>query len=246
MDLDSAKSLSQRLSEGTSLVKHHAFSSPAEVLRAQAIELEAFPERGGSPTTPRLRTLLDELDSLTSALHARECGEEPQVDGVPVSYLGRAIDLSRRCADEDGRIHPRVGAVILAGDVVLAEAYRNEDGEGGHAEQIAVEKCADPRELSGATVITTLEPCTTGRSRGRRPCSEILLRYGVGRVVIGVLDPNPAIRGRAEILFRKNGVAITHFPSGLASSIWSLNGSFIEQWTREESRSIFLYSEPGR
>ena len=51
-----------------------------------------------------------------------------------------AIDEARKSVPEnDGRPHPRVGAVVVKNGEVLATAHRGE-GEGNHAEYIALEK----------------------------------------------------------------------------------------------------------
>ena len=73
-----------------------------------------------------------------------------------------------------------------------------------HAEVEAVRACAaTPR---GATLYVTLEPCST---QGRTPpCTDLILRSGIARVVVGCADPNPRHAGRGFDLLRRAGVEV--------------------------------------
>lgn len=113
--------------------------------------------------------------------------------------LRHALELSLRGW---GRVHPNplVGAVVLAGDTVVGEGFHAEFG-GPHAEVVAL--AAAGERARGATLVTTLEPCN---HLGKQPpCSELILKAGVRRVVVGMPDPNPLARGGMEQL-RNAGV----------------------------------------
>jgi diaminohydroxyphosphoribosylaminopyrimidine deaminase/5-amino-6-(5-phosphoribosylamino)uracil reductase len=79
-----------------------------------------------------------------------------------------------------------VGAVIVAPDGgVVAEGAHAGPGT-AHAEIDALAQAGD--RSRGATVFTTLEPCNRfGRTP---PCTRALIEAGVGRVVVGSIDPN--------------------------------------------------------
>jgi diaminohydroxyphosphoribosylaminopyrimidine deaminase/5-amino-6-(5-phosphoribosylamino)uracil reductase len=200
----------------------------------ERLEMEVKVERES------LLAVFHELRNLADQVIERELGS-PLFEGIPLKWLERAVELAELSKPEDDGPRPKVGAVILSGDRLLAEASRNQDGKGGHAEQIAVESCSDPRELNGSVVLTTLEPCTVRGSRGRRPCAELLLRFGIAKVLIGLPDPNPEIRGRGDLVFRKNGITLSYFPSGLAHRLWKLNSNFIAHHTADEFRKVFLF-----
>ena len=76
-------------------------------------------------------------------------------------FMERAVEEARKSRTEDGRIHPKVGVVIVKDGKELAVAYRGELDKGEHAEFTALERKLPDVEIAGATVYTTLEPCTT-------------------------------------------------------------------------------------
>jgi diaminohydroxyphosphoribosylaminopyrimidine deaminase/5-amino-6-(5-phosphoribosylamino)uracil reductase len=119
-------------------------------------------------------------------------------------WLRRALRLAER-----GRYtvapNPRVGAVVVRGDQVLAEGHHLRPGE-PHGEAAALARLA-PGAARGATLYVNLEPCN---HQGRTPpCVDAILAAGVGRVVYCHSDPNRAAAGGRERLLGA-GVAVTH------------------------------------
>lgn len=103
-------------------------------------------------------------------------------------WLAEAIALARRCPPSQRAYS--VGAVLVeAGGAVLATGYSRENDPADHAEEAALAKVAggDPR-LPGATLFTSLEPCSRRASRPRS-CTELILAAGVGRVVFAWREP---------------------------------------------------------
>ena len=140
-------------------------------------------------------------------------------------FMERAIKLARRCRNEPGRISPKVGAIAVRDNSILGEAFRGEVAPGDHAEFILLENKLPEEPLAGATIYTTLEPCTA-RNSPKIPCVERLIERRVARVVIGVLDPNELIRGRGELRLREAGIEVTRFDPDLMSQIEELNRDF--------------------
>ncbi|MHB1156005.1 MAG: bifunctional diaminohydroxyphosphoribosylaminopyrimidine deaminase/5-amino-6-(5-phosphoribosylamino)uracil reductase RibD [Phycisphaerales bacterium] len=119
-------------------------------------------------------------------------------------YMKRALGLARRGL---GRVEPNpmVGCVIVGEGKVLGEGWHRKFG-GAHAEVEALRKALKqaPQGVRGVTVYVTLEPC--GHWGKTPPCAERLIEAGVGRVVIGTLDPVSG-HGSVERL-RGGGIAV--------------------------------------
>src|ERR1700680_3258333 len=122
----------------------------------------------------------------------------------PRELMQLAVGLAEQSRSEhDGRVHPLVGAVVERDGYILQTGFRGDFDKGKHAEESALKKFTRPSDARGATVYTTLEPCT---ERGAESCTSLLLKYGIAKLVFGMLDPNPDIRGRGEWQLEERGV----------------------------------------
>jgi diaminohydroxyphosphoribosylaminopyrimidine deaminase/5-amino-6-(5-phosphoribosylamino)uracil reductase len=136
-------------------------------------------------------------------------------------YIRRGLELAQRGSGLT-LPNPRVGAVLARGGRIIGEAWHQRAG-GPHAEARAV---ADAKKrghsVAGATLYVTLEPCST---HGRTPpCTEMILREKIARVVFAATDPNPVHAGAATRLLRAAGVEVS---SGLlADEAAALNRDF--------------------
>ncbi|MDZ4745156.1 MAG: bifunctional diaminohydroxyphosphoribosylaminopyrimidine deaminase/5-amino-6-(5-phosphoribosylamino)uracil reductase RibD [bacterium] len=111
--------------------------------------------------------------------------------------------------------NPRVGCVIVADNIVLAEGWHAEYG-GPHAEAHALASLFARPEYSDSTsmhtlpenaiVYVTLEPCSHVGKRGS--CADALLAAGARHVVIGMVDPYPEVNGRGIQRLHDNGVIV--------------------------------------
>ncbi len=160
--------------------------------------------------------------------------------------MERAIALARQSTSESGKVSPKVGAVVVRDDVVVGEAHRGEFAPGDHAEFTLLERKMPHETLAGATLYTTLEPCTT-RNQPKIACTERIVERRIRKVVIGVLDPNDAIRGRGELRLRDAGIEIARFDPDLMAEIEELNREFarLHAGARTPQRTDAQMSDPA-
>jgi diaminohydroxyphosphoribosylaminopyrimidine deaminase/5-amino-6-(5-phosphoribosylamino)uracil reductase len=117
-------------------------------------------------------------------------------------WMRRALELAER-----GRgfvePNPLVGAVVVRDGVLVGEGWHQRFG-GPHAEVYALEAAGEAAR--GATLYVTLEPCC---HHGKTPpCTDAVIRAGVGRVVAAMTDPFPHVAGRGLEWLRAAGIAV--------------------------------------
>lgn len=124
------------------------------------------------------------------------------MDSQDERWMRRALELAGQGRGRTSP-NPMVGAVLVKGRRAVGEGFHQRVG-GPHAEVNAL-RAAGP-EAEGSTLYVTLEPCTHfGRTP---PCVDAVLGAGVGRVVVGMLDVNPAVAGQGVRRLQETGVAV--------------------------------------
>lgn len=126
------------------------------------------------------------------------------------AFMARAVELSKQstpCATAY-----RVGAVIVTPDGEIFEGYTHENSPTSHAEQEAIRKAeALGVDLSGATIYSSLEPCTSRKSEPES-CTQLIIRHSFSRVVFALYEPTHlAICDGAATLVR-NGITVEVMP----------------------------------
>jgi diaminohydroxyphosphoribosylaminopyrimidine deaminase/5-amino-6-(5-phosphoribosylamino)uracil reductase len=140
-------------------------------------------------------------------------------------YMSRCLELAERGW---GKVspNPMVGAVLVRDGVVVAEGWHDVFG-GAHAERMLFEGLelvggvesgggsglggelglgGQNEDFSDCILYVSLEPCAHfGKTP---PCANLILEKGVGKVVVGVLDPNPKVSGKGVGLLRDAGVDV--------------------------------------
>jgi len=103
--------------------------------------------------------------------------------------------------------NPMVGAVLVKRGEIVGRGWHRRAGE-PHAEIEAIRDAESRgRKVAGATLYVTLEPCCTyGRTP---PCTEAIKSAGIGRIVVGAIDPNPRHAGKGITLLRREGIPVT-------------------------------------
>jgi diaminohydroxyphosphoribosylaminopyrimidine deaminase/5-amino-6-(5-phosphoribosylamino)uracil reductase len=141
-------------------------------------------------------------------------------DGADERWMRVAVELAWQCPPSASAYS--VGAVIVDGDGnELSRGFSREGDPLAHAEESALGKLAagDPR-LAGATIYSTLEPCSVRKSRPRT-CTELIIAAGLRRVVIAWREPELFVADcqGAELLARA-GLEVGELPdlAGLAAA----------------------------
>lgn len=124
---------------------------------------------------------------------------------TPTDHLREAIELAAT-ARLVAPPNPWVGCVIVCANGRVFRGATEAPGS-RHAERVALDAAtAAGADTTGATVYTTLEPCS---HHGRTPpCAEALLAARVAQVVTCLADPDPRVAGRGFDLLRAGGVTV--------------------------------------
>ena len=142
------------------------------------------------------------------------------MDSEHTHYMVLALDEARKGLGRTSP-NPAVGAVIVKDGIVVGRGYHKKAGS-PHAEVNALMD-AGPR-AAGATLYVTLEPCNhSGRTP---PCTEAILLSGIIKVVIGMADPNPRVRGGGARYLASRGIEV--YSGVLDQQCQALNHPFIK------------------
>lgn len=155
-------------------------------------------------------------------------------------YMMEAIEEMRLSRDDHSdRPDPMVGAVLVKkgdeGKKPAAKAHRGMLRVGDHAEFTLLERLLPHEDLEGATLYVTLEPCTE-RNEPKKPCSHRVARARIGKVFIGIVDPNPDIEGQGVAYLESQGIEVKFFDSDLAKEIRAINEDFIRHWEEQKKK----------
>ena len=126
------------------------------------------------------------------------------------NYIAHCIEIARH-GEYFVAPNPMVGAVLVrnSDDKILAEGWHERFGE-AHAEVNCFRNLEMSNyrnvELSECTLFVSLEPCCHyGKTP---PCADLIIEKGVGRVVVGMLDPNPLVAGKGVQKLRDAGIDV--------------------------------------
>ena len=137
------------------------------------------------------------------------------------NYIARCIEIARR-GEYFVAPNPMVGAVLVGPnpdpsiggrEIILAEGWHKKYGE-AHAEvncfrnyELKNQNYELPAvNLKDCTLFVSLEPCSHyGKTP---PCADLIIAKGVGKVVVGMLDPNPLVAGKGVQKLRDAGIEV--------------------------------------
>jgi diaminohydroxyphosphoribosylaminopyrimidine deaminase/5-amino-6-(5-phosphoribosylamino)uracil reductase len=143
-------------------------------------------------------------------------------------YMNRCLELAGKGLGSTGA-NPMVGSVIVYRDRIIGEGYHQKFGE-NHAEVNAIGAVKDKDLLKDSTLYVNLEPCS---HHGKTPpCSDLIIRMEIPRVVIGTVDPNAVVAGRGIKKMKQSGIKV--------------EVGFLEKECRFLNRRFFTFHEKKR
>ena len=144
-------------------------------------------------------------------------------DQADEQYMALAIEAAEAVRPNTSP-NPWVGAVVVT-RTGEAFAGATEPPGGRHAEVVALDRARQAgADVSGGTVYSTLEPCCHQGRTG--PCTEAILSSTVGRVVVGIRDPDHHVAGKGVQALIDAGVAVTE--GVLADSVTAQLAAYIK------------------
>jgi pyrimidine deaminase RibD-like protein len=131
--------------------------------------------------------------------------------GEDREWLSTAVDLAWRCPSSPGAFN--VGALIIdADDRELARGWSRDTDEHVHAEESALLRVPNHPRLSGATIYSSLEPCSIRKSRPAS-CTQLIIASGIRRVVFAWREPSLLVEDCQGVeLLQAAGIEVVEMP----------------------------------
>ena len=121
---------------------------------------------------------------------------------VDEKYMALALELAEKGR---GKVEPNpmVGAVLVKNGEIVGSGYHQAFG-GAHAEIYAIHEGGT--NCRGATLYISMEPCAHyGKTA---PCVDAIIKAGIKKVVMAVIDPNPITSGKGIQKLKGAGIEV--------------------------------------
>ena len=142
--------------------------------------------------------------------------------------MERCLHLAKK-ANGKTSPNPMVGSVIVHDNKIIGEGYHKGIGE-NHAEVEAINSVKNQSLLEHSTIYVNLEPCNHfGKTP---PCSDLIIKKRIPKVVIGTLDPNPKVAGKGIHKLRESNVEV--------------NVGILKRKCEEVNKRFFCYHQKKR
>ena len=140
--------------------------------------------------------------------------------------------------------NPMVGAVLVYDDRVIGEGYHRQYGE-AHAEVNCIDSVLkeNAQHIAQSTLYVSLEPCAHfGKTP---PCTELIIKNKIPRVVIGCQDPFNEVDGKGIEQLRVAGVEVEMGDRLLQDECKSLNRRFFTFHQEQRPYVILKWAQTG-
>ncbi|WP_040703128.1 deaminase [Nocardiopsis salina] len=152
-------------------------------------------------------------------------GPAPGEDGADAHWLRRTVELSGHCPPSETAFS--VGAVVVSENgTVLGEGHSRQEDPRDHAEEVALRGIdTEDVRLAGATLYSSLEPCSSRSSRPRS-CSTLILDTPIPRVVFAWREPAVFVDCDGAERLRAAGRTVVERPD-LAEGVRAVNAHLL-------------------
>lgn len=131
--------------------------------------------------------------------------------------------------------NPLVGSLIVKEGQIIGKGFHPQVGQ-PHAEVFALKEAGQNAE--NATLYVNLEPCNHyGKTP---PCTEAIIKAGIKRVIIGMIDPDSRVSGSGVSRLKEAGIQVIVGVEEEACR--QLNEAFIHRVTHNNPFGIFKYA----
>jgi diaminohydroxyphosphoribosylaminopyrimidine deaminase / 5-amino-6-(5-phosphoribosylamino)uracil reductase len=124
-------------------------------------------------------------------------------------WMSRAVELARRS--------PRSSTAFAVGAVIvdergreLASGWSRDVDNFVHAEESALRRAGD--RFDGATLYSSLEPCSKRASRPDATCTSLIIAAGIPRVAIAWHEPDIFVTCEGVALLTAAGIEVVEMP----------------------------------
>lgn len=157
----------------------------------------------------------------------------------PKKYMQMAIEVMQNSIAEprnDGKVNPKVGAVLVFPDGMVEKAHRGELRDGDHAEFTLIERKCVNRDLKDAILFATLEPCVQ-RNPPKRGCCKHVAGARIKMIYVGIEDPDPTVAGEGIRYMEERGIKVLMFEREFQKQIEEENVAFLKQATHRAKQA---------
>ncbi len=120
-------------------------------------------------------------------------------------YMQQCLELAQKGAGSVSP-NPMVGCVIVHNAQVIGKGFHEKHGQ-AHAEVNAINSVAEKELLKESMIYVSLEPCA--HFGLTPPCSDLIIRMKIPKVVIGAIDSNEKVAGKGIERMRNAGIEVT-------------------------------------
>ena len=142
--------------------------------------------------------------------------------------MQRCLELAKKGFPHNSP-NPMVGCVIVYKNRIIGEGYHEKYGN-SHAEVNAIDSVKDKSLISQSILYVNLEPCS--HFGNTPPCSDLIIKHKIPKVVIGCIDTFTEVSGRGIEKMQKKGIIV--------------ESSVLEKESRELNKRFLTFHEEKR